>query len=125
MDKLFLLAPAVALVAIVTVAFIVYCGLYAAGRVRKIAGVKHNELFGPFVASYLVWLIGPIERLLLGRVSPNAITVLSLALCGVTGVAVALGHLTGAAWLYSVAGILDVLDGRLARLGGKQTAAGA
>ena len=125
MDRIYLLAPAFALVATMVVAFIVYCGLYAAGRVRKIAGVKHNELFGPFMASYLVWLIGPAERLLLGRVSPNVITVLSVALCGVTGVAIALGHLSGAVWLYAVAGILDVLDGRLARLGGKQTAAGA
>ncbi len=125
MDELYLLAPAIALVTTMVVAFIVYCGLYAAGRVRKIPGVKHNELFGPFIASYLVWLIGPVERLLLGRVSPNLVTVLSVVLCGITGVAIALGHLSGAVWLYAVAGILDVLDGRLARLGGKQTQAGA
>ena len=36
----------------------------------------------------MVWLIGPLERLLLGRVSPNAITLASLLLCGVTGAAV-------------------------------------
>lgn len=125
MERIYLLAPAAALVATMVVAFIVYCGLYATGRVRKIAGVKHNELFGPFMASYLVWLIGPAERLLLGRVAPNVITVLSLVLCGVTGVAIALGHLSGAAWLYALAGITDVLDGRLARLSGKQTPAGA
>ena len=43
-----------------------------AGRAPEIHGVKHNQLFGPFFAGYLVWLIGPLERLLVGRVSPNA-----------------------------------------------------
>jgi len=106
-------------------AFIVYCGLYAIGRPPPMAGVKHNQLLGPFMAGYLVWMIGPIERVLIGRVSPNLITAVSLVMCGITGLAAGLGQLAAAVWLYTVAGILDVLDGRLARLGGKQTAAGA
>jgi phosphatidylglycerophosphate synthase len=87
--------------------------------------VKHNQLLGPFFARFLVWLISPLERLLIGRVSPNAITATSLLLCGITGAAVALGHLPGAVWLYAFAGILDVLDGRLARLANQQTSSGA
>ncbi|HEX2687677.1 MAG TPA: CDP-alcohol phosphatidyltransferase family protein, partial [Kofleriaceae bacterium] len=106
-------------------AFIVYCVLCATGRAPAIHNVKHNQLFGPFFARFLVWLIGPIERLLLGRVSPNVITASSLLLCGITGAAVALGHLPGAVWLYVFAGIFDVLDGRLARLANRQTPAGA
>lgn len=107
------------------VAFLVYAALCAAGRAPAVRAVKHNELFGPFFASFLVWVIGPFERLLVGRVSPNTITFASLALCGVTAFAAALGHLPGAVWLYVFAGILDVLDGRIARHAGKQTAAGA
>lgn len=108
-----------------TVAFIVYCALCVAGRTPAIKNVKHNQFFGLFFARFLVWLIGPLERLLIGRVSPNAITVASLALCAITGAAAALGHLAGAVWLYVFAGILDVLDGRLARLTNQQTTAGA
>lgn len=125
MDRFFLLAPALLLLATFCLAFAVYCARCAAGRPPVVHHIKHNQLFGPFLARFLVWLIGPLERLLIGRASPNAITIASLILCGVTGAAVALGHLPGAVWLYVFAGILDVLDGRIARLSGQQTASGA
>jgi phosphatidylglycerophosphate synthase len=124
-DRFFLLAPALLLLATFCLAFAVYCALCAAGRPPVVHHVKHNQLLGPFFARFLVWLIGPLERLLVGRVSPNAITVASLLLCGITGAAVALGHLPGAVWLYVFAGILDVLDGRIARQSNQQTPAGA
>lgn len=125
MDRFYLLAPAMLLLATFCLAFTVYCVLCATGRAPAIYNVKHNQLFGPFLARFLVWLIGPLERLLIGRVSPNVVTALSLVLCGITGAAVALGHLPGAVWLYVFAGILDVLDGRLARLANQPTPAGA
>jgi phosphatidylglycerophosphate synthase len=106
-------------------AFAVYCALCLTGRAPRPDHVKHNQLFGPFFARFLVWMISPLERLLIGRVSPNVITAASLMMCGITGAAVALGHLPGAVWLYAFAGILDVLDGRLARLSNQQTPAGA
>lgn len=124
-ERIYLLAPALFLSATFVIAFIVYCGLCAIGHAPKVSGVKHNQVFGKFFASFLVWLLGPAERLLLGRVSPNVITTASLVMCGVTGLAAALGHLPGVVWLYAFAGVLDVLDGRLARLGGTQNAAGA
>jgi phosphatidylglycerophosphate synthase len=113
------------LLATFCLAFAVYSVLCATGRAPVIHNVKHNQVFGPFFARFLVWLIGPLERLLIGRVSPNVITASSLLMCGITGAAVALGHLPGAVWLYAFAGILDVLDGRLARLADRQTPAGA
>lgn len=125
MDRFYLLAPALILAASMFAAFIVYCGLYAIGRPPQLSGVKHNQLLGPFMAGFLVWMIGPVERMMLGRVSPNLITAVSLIMCGITGLAAGLGNLAAAVWLYTVAGILDVLDGRLARLSGKQTATGA
>ncbi len=125
MDRLYLLAPAMLLLATFCLAFAVYCGRCVAGRPPVVHHVKHNQLFGPFLARFLVWLIGPLERLLIGRVSPNAITLASLLLCGITGAAVALGHLPGAVWLYVFAGVLDVLDGRIARQSNQQTPCGA
>ena len=125
MDRFYLLAPALILAVAMSAAFIVYCGLYALGRPPKLTAVKHNQLLGPFMAGYLVWMMGPVERVLLGRVSPNYVTAVSLVMCGISGLAVGLGSLAAAVWLYTVAGILDVLDGRLARLTGKQTATGA
>ena len=97
-------------------AFAVYCALCALGRPPVVHHVKHNLVFGPFLARFLVWLIGPIERLLVGRVSANVIT---------RGVARAVRDRRcvrsrsvispSAVWLFAFAGILDVLDGRLAR----------
>jgi CDP-diacylglycerol--glycerol-3-phosphate 3-phosphatidyltransferase len=124
-ERFYLLAPAVFLSATFVFAFVIYCGLCAIGHPPKVSGVKHNQLFGKFFASFLVWMLGPAERLLLGRVSPNVVTAISLLMCGLTGLAAGLGHLPGAVWLYTFAGILDVLDGRLARLAGTQNAAGA
>jgi phosphatidylglycerophosphate synthase len=124
-DRFYLLAPAIFLFAVFVIAFLVYSALVLLGRAPVVQQLKHNQLLGPFFARFLVWFIGPLERLLLGRVSPNAITGMSLILCGVTAAAIGLEHLAGAAWLYIAAGILDVLDGRLARLSNQQTTAGA
>lgn len=125
MDRLYLLAPALTLAAAFFAAFFVYALLHAIGRGPRVTGIKHNELLGPFTAGFLYWLVLPLERLLVGRVSPNVITSVSLVLCGLCGVAAALGHLPAAVWLFAFAGILDILDGRIARLGGRMTKAGA
>lgn len=125
MERFYLLAPALVLLAVFVIGFVVFLVLSATGRQPQLRGVKHNQLFGPFLGRFLVWMMSPAERLLVGRVSANAITALSLLLCALTGVAAATGHFTGAAWMFAMAGILDALDGRLARLNGEQTSAGA
>lgn len=125
MDRFYLLAPAFILSVAFVTAFLVYCGLHIIGRPPRMIGVKHNQLIGPFLAGFMVWLIGPVERMLIGRVSPNWITAGSLLMCAATGVAAALGQLATAMWFFIFAGMLDILDGRLARLAGTQTATGA
>jgi phosphatidylglycerophosphate synthase len=99
--------------------------LHAVGRPPQVVGVKHNQILGAFMAGFIVWLIGPIERLLVGRVSPNFITAFSLAMCAATGIAAGTHHLAVTAWLYIFAGILDIMDGRIARLANMQTKSGA
>jgi phosphatidylglycerophosphate synthase len=124
-ERLYLLAPALALLAILCTTFVIYCGLCAIGRPPDMGRVKHNQFFGLFMARYLVWVIHPIERLLVGRVSPNTITALSLLMCAVCGVAIGLGQLGIGVWLFAVAGILDIVDGRIARMQNKTTSSGA
>jgi len=124
-ERLYILAPPLLLLAILSGAFLVYCALCATGRAPTIAGVKHNQILGPFIARYIVWVLGPIERSLVGRVSPNAITAVSLVMFMLAGVAIATDHPAGASWMIGVAGILDILDGRLARIGNQQSASGA
>ncbi len=125
-ERLSILAPAVLLVGFVAAMFGVYCVLCWTNRAPKLGKLKTNDLFGPFLTRFAVWLLHPIERALIAsHVSPNFITALSLVACLGAGVALALGHLATAAWLYIAGGMLDMLDGRLARALGRQTQAGA
>ena len=108
-----------------SIALVVYAAMCRFGRAPKVENVKHNQLLGPFMGGYVVWLISPIERAFVGRVSPNVVTSLSLACCAATGIVAAQGYLGMAVWLYAFGGILDILDGRLARLSHQQTKSGA
>jgi CDP-diacylglycerol--glycerol-3-phosphate 3-phosphatidyltransferase len=103
----------------------VYCVRCAIGRAPTVQALKHNQLFGAFWARFLVWVLGPFERVMRGRVRPNTITAISLLLCAATGLMVGLGDIASGVWLYAFAGILDVLDGRLARSLGRPSAQGA
>ncbi|HUS28638.1 MAG TPA: CDP-alcohol phosphatidyltransferase family protein [Kofleriaceae bacterium] len=106
-------------------AFCVYGLLHAVGKPPQVVAVKHNQFFGPFLAGYVVWMLGPVERVMVGRVSPNFITAMSLLMCIATGVAAGMHHLGTAVWLFVFAGIFDIMDGRIARLAGMQTKSGA
>jgi CDP-diacylglycerol--glycerol-3-phosphate 3-phosphatidyltransferase len=124
-ERIYLLAPALSLLAITIAGLVAFGLLTIAGRQPEVRGAKHNELFGEFFGRWLVWMLTPVERLLVGRVSANAITTASLLLCVVAGVGAATGHLVIATWTFITAGILDALDGRIARLSGEQSKAGA
>lgn len=126
MDRLAVLAPALVGVGFLALALVVYTALVVTGRERVVAGIKANEILGPFWASYIVWLIRPLERrLVAARVAPTTVTAVSLAFCVLAGIAVAVGSLAAGAWLFIGGGILDLVDGRLARATNQQTRAGA
>jgi phosphatidylglycerophosphate synthase len=127
MERLIVLAPALVPVALVLAAFVFYCGLCAIGR-RPVTGEtrKHSRFFYFFI-DFFLWLLRPIERVLLKnpKLTPNHLTFTSLAACASAGLAIATGHMATAGWLYILAGALDVLDGRLARATNQQSKAGA
>src|SRR5262249_37938702 len=73
-----------------------------------------------------MWVLGPWERALVrSGVRPNQITLASLAVAMGAAAALAMGRFALGAWLYLAAGILDILDGRIARATGRVTAGGA
>lgn len=129
MERLYILAPALLGITFLLVMFGVYSILCAIGRTPDIPGVdrrKFTELLGPYLVRYMLWLIGPVERaFVVTGVSPNFVTFVSMALCAAAGWAIAVGRLALGAWLYALAGVTDILDGRLARALGRQTRAGA
>jgi CDP-diacylglycerol--glycerol-3-phosphate 3-phosphatidyltransferase len=128
-ERLYILAPALLGFTFLVVMLVIFSILCAIGRTPEVTGVerrKFSEILGPHLVRYMLWLIKPLERaLVVGGVSPNLITSVSLALCGLSGYAIAVGHLATGAWLYGFAGITDILDGRLARATNRQSKAGA
>ena len=64
-------------------------------------------------------------RFLVGRMSPNALSLVGFLLSLLAASQVALGHLLWGGLLVLLAGFVDLLDGAVARLGGKATPFGA
>ena len=126
MESLALFAPILGIVAVLAIAFAVYSVMCALGRPPEVGPIKSDEVFGPYIARYTLWVLSPVERGLRARdISPNSITWGSVAACAGAGVAISQGRLATGAWLYALGGVLDILDGRLARATGRQTPAGA
>lgn len=129
LNQLYVILPALIPAAIMIGAFLVYCVMCWTGHVPVVVGVerrKFSEFFGPFLVRYMLWFLRPVERVFVaGKVSPNFITFTSLAACAASGFAIATNHMATAAWMYILAGVLDILDGRLARATGQMSKAGA
>jgi phosphatidylglycerophosphate synthase len=128
-ERLAILAPAIILVGLVFAGLGVYSVMCLVGRAPQVADLEHRrftEIFGPFLVRYCLWVLEPIERAAARlHLKPNTVTVTSLLACFAAGGAIAIGHLATGAWLYVLAGVLDILDGRLARRTNQQSKAGA
>src|ERR1700675_5070816 len=73
-----------------------------------------------------VALTGPVARALIrGNVNPNTLTTLGTLLVIASGVAFGYGAIRVGGVLLLLSGILDILDGQVARQGGKMTTFGA
>lgn len=73
-----------------------------------------------------VGLMGPVARALIrGGVQPNTITTLGTLVVIGSGVAFGLGEIRVGGFLLLLSGLFDILDGQVARLGGKMTTFGA
>jgi CDP-diacylglycerol--glycerol-3-phosphate 3-phosphatidyltransferase len=74
---------------------------------------------GDFFLHWLLWAIGPLERALLrAGAGPNAMNAAGLLLGAASGVLIGLGRLEAGGAAIALAGVADVLDGRLARARG-------
>lgn len=82
-------------------------------------------LVGFYLRHYFFWLMKPLDKaLFLSGIPANGITTLAVLVGGASGIAVAAGRFALGGWLFIVSGILDTLDGRVARARGEVTAAG-
>src|SRR5262245_50239576 len=112
-----------------------FIGLIVFSVRSAIWGVKHDRdieasgrslLIGSYLRNYFSWLIRPLWWLVLASgISPNGVTVVATLTGVASGVAVALGLFALGGWLFILSGILDTLDGKLARVRNRVTPAGA
>jgi phosphatidylglycerophosphate synthase len=71
---------------------------------------------GDFLVHWLMWAIGPAERALLrAGAGPDSMNAAGLGFGILSGVLIGLGRLEAGGWAIALAGICDILDGRLAR----------
>ncbi len=72
---------------------------------------------GDFFLHWLLWAIGPLERTLLrAGAGPNAMNAAGLLFGAASGVLIGLGRLEAGGAAIALAGVADILDGRLARV---------
>jgi len=108
------------------IVFSVRSAIWGVRHDRELEGRAPSLLIGSFLRDYFGWIIRPLWRLVLASgISPNMVTVVALAIGVGAGVSAAFGHFALGGWLFVLSGILDTLDGRLARARNCVTVAGA
>ena len=92
---------------------------------REIESRGQSVLVSFYFRNYFIWVTRPLWGLLLASgISANTVTALAAALGAFSGVAVAAGRFALGGWLFLFAGILDAMDGRLARARGQVAPSG-
>ncbi len=82
-------------------------------RVNKDGG---SALLSKGLMEMAYWGLQPVgDLLILLRLTPNAISILSFIFGGMTGVALAFGHFGSAGFLSTISSLMDSLDGMVAR----------
>jgi len=92
----------------------------------EVMGRSDSPVLGRFFRHFIMWLLAPWQRLVVrSGITPNQLTGASLLAALGSGIAASQGRFALAGWLYFLCGILDILDGRVARINQQVTAAGA
>jgi phosphatidylglycerophosphate synthase len=114
--------PSLAVLAIAVAAALVSLAVFAARRrgQRDPDAERKGSRFllglGDLLLHWFLWAIGPLERgLLRTGTTPDHVNAAGLLFGVASGVFIALGWLEGGGWAILMAGVCDVLDGRLAR----------
>lgn len=106
--------------------FVVRCAIKGVPQDEETLKRGSTVLVGMFLRHYFFWVIQPLWNVLYRSGLPaNALSMLSGLLGVSSGVAVAAGRFTLGGWLFLASGILDVMDGRIARIRKEANPAGA
>ena len=115
-----------AVIATGIVAYLVRVLTRGSAKYERVERQGGSKLLNEDFMSMGYWWLLPFGNWFNNRgITPNQVTWLSLVCAIIATVCLATGHFGIAAWFMLFAGFLDILDGLVARLSGKQDPAGA
>lgn len=123
------LLPALIVSAYFLVGYVAYnirCLVWGVPRNYEKDARGRTALVGYHLRFYFFWVINPLWRVLLASgLSANAVTGIAATLGFGAAASAAFGRFALAGWLFIFSGILDAMDGRLARARNQVTPVGA
>ncbi len=121
------LAPLIAVNLFFLVTLILFRATYSRRPHHEDLTRKHYSRFlSLFFVDYWYWLLTPLERGLVRlRIGPDALTITGLVFSAVAGTCFHLGMVGAGGWLMIFGATFDMLDGRIARLTGRESRSGA
>jgi phosphatidylglycerophosphate synthase len=123
------LLPALVVTAYFVIAYLAYvvrCAVWGQPHDREIESRGSSPVLGYHLRNYFAWVTRPIFSLVLASGAPPIVITSIAALLGIAaGAAAATGRFAIAGWFFLFSGILDTMDGRLARLRNEVSPAGA
>jgi phosphatidylglycerophosphate synthase len=121
-----LLTAILGLLAATLVAFAVRCLVRGRYRDEEIDRRGSSIVIGNLARTYFAWIMQPVWKLLIAvGATPDGVTIASVPIAIGSAVAAGYGEFTLAGLLYLLSGMCDFLDGRLARITGRSSPAGA
>jgi len=121
-----LLSAILGLLAATVLAFAVRCLVRGRYRDEEIDRRGSSIVIGNLARTYFAWIMTPVWKLLIAvGATPDGVTIASVPIAIASAVAAGYGEFTLAGFLYLLSGMCDFLDGRLARITGRSTPAGA
>jgi len=116
------MTPSLVVLAIVLGTAFASMPVFASGKRQRLdpdAAKKGSSFLlgvGDFLVHWLMWAIGPLERALLrAGAGPDLMNAAGLGFGLLSGILIGSGRLEAGGWAIALAGISDILDGRLAR----------
>ena len=123
------LAPALIVAAYFVIGLLFYvirCAFRGQYRDQEMEAKGSSALVGMWIRLYFAWVSRPLWIILRRSGIPaSSVTTLSFLLAVASGVSLGAGRFALGGWLYIFSGILDHMDGRLARATGTQSSSGA
>lgn len=107
--------------------YIIFLFVYRGRQKDKaIPEYSHKTFIGEFTREYGYWVTYPFMYVFIKlKLTPNTLTLVSPFIVLISGYFYAIGDFASAGWIFIAGGILDMLDGRLARTTNQITKEGA